>query len=114
MIAKSVKVDESKVEAIRSWPVTKSIHDVRSFHGYTSFYGKFIRNVSIIIATINDAIRGSSFKLTPKAHSAFEKVKNKLTETPILALPYFNKVFEIECAASSVGIGGVLTQEAIP
>jgi len=108
LTAKKVKMDGSKVEAIRSWPVPKSIRDVRSFHGLASFYGQFIRNVSIIMAPINEAIRGLSSKLTPNAHSAFEKVKNKLTKTPILALPCFNKVFEIECDAFSVGIG-VLT-----
>jgi len=27
-----IQVDESKVQAVRSWPVPKSIHDVRSLH----------------------------------------------------------------------------------
>jgi len=35
--AQGVKVDVSKVDAIRSWPTPSSIHDVRSFHGLTSF-----------------------------------------------------------------------------
>jgi len=33
-----IRVDESKVGAIRSWPTSKSIHDVRSFYGLASFY----------------------------------------------------------------------------
>jgi len=32
-----IRVDESRVEAIQSWPTPKSIHDVRSFHGLASF-----------------------------------------------------------------------------
>jgi len=58
--------------------------------------------------------KGSSFHWNPKAQAAFEEIKLKLTQALVLTLPCFDKVFEVECHAFRVGIGGVLTQEGRP
>jgi len=44
-----IRVDKSKVKAIRPSLIPKSIHDVRSFHELASVYRLFIRNFSSII-----------------------------------------------------------------
>jgi len=63
---------------------------------------------------MTEVIKGTSFKWTPKAQSAFEEVMLKLTQAPVHALLYFNKIFEVECDASGVGISGILSQEGKP
>jgi len=58
-----------------------------------------------------EVIKDLSFKWTLKAQAVFKETKAKLTQAPMSALPCFNKVFEVECDASSMNIGGILTQE---
>ena len=45
---------------------------------------------------------------------AFNELKRRLTEAPLLVLPDFSQTFEIECDASGIGIGGVLMQHGRP
>ena len=59
-------------------------------------------------------MKGDKFKWTSEANDAFELLNKKVIKAPLLILLDFNKVFKVECDASNVGIGVVLSQGGKP
>jgi hypothetical protein len=54
------------------------------------------------------------FSWGPTQEKAFNTLKDKLTHAPLLQMPDFQKVFELECDASGIGLGAVVLQEGKP
>ncbi|GJS03248.1 reverse transcriptase domain-containing protein, partial [Tanacetum coccineum] len=59
-------------------------------------------------------MKGGRFTWTSEAAKAFDNQMVKETEAPVLALPNFDEAFLVECDASGLGIGGVLSQNQWP
>ena len=110
-----IEVDSSKIDAIQSWPMPTTVTQIRSFLGLAGFYRRFVRDFSSIAAPLHELTKkGVPFSWGAAQDEAFTILKDKLTHAPLLQLPDFNKMFELECDASGIGLGGVLLQEGKP
>jgi hypothetical protein len=110
-----IDVHKVKIEAIKSWSISVTLTKLWRFFGLVGFYQCFVRDFSTITGPLNDLMKkGVSFCWGAAQDQAFHTLIDKLTHAPLLQLLDFGKIFELECNASRIGIGGVLLQEGKP
>ena len=107
-----IKPDEDKLSAIKDWPIPTGVKEVRSFLGLGNFYRKFCKNFAKVVAPLTDLLKKDTpFKWSDACQKAFEKIKELLTNPPVLRIADPTKDFRVQTDSSGFGIGAVLLQE---
>ncbi|GJT49014.1 reverse transcriptase domain-containing protein [Tanacetum coccineum] len=111
VIGHGIHVDPSKIEAVKNWEAPRTPSEVRSLLGLAGYYRRFIQNFSKIAKSLTILTRKSkTFDWGEEQERAFQTLKDKLCNAPVLALPDGSEDFVMYCDASSVGLGCVLMQ----
>ncbi|KAI2644730.1 Transposon Tf2-6 polyprotein [Labeo rohita] len=107
-----VAMDESKVNAVRNWPLPKTLKELQRFLGFSNFYRRFIRNFSTVAAPLTAMVKRGNTRLnwSPDALRAFQDLRQRFTTAPILHHPDPQQPFIVEVDASSTGVGAMLLQ----
>ena len=107
-----VSPNPHKVEALVHLNTPKTRSEVERFVGSISYYRRHIFQFSNISAPLYKLTRANQkFRWSKECDMAFETLKKKLHEAPILAFPNFSLLFEIFSDASDFAIGCCLVQE---
>ncbi|GKA14165.1 reverse transcriptase domain-containing protein [Tanacetum coccineum] len=111
VIAKWIEVDKSKVDVIAKLPHPTTVKGIHSFLSHAGFYRRFIQDFSKIARSMTHLLeKETQFIFLKECIKAFETLKMKLTQAPILVAPDWDLPFEIMCDASDFTVGAILGQ----
>nr|GEY78912.1 reverse transcriptase domain-containing protein [Tanacetum cinerariifolium] len=106
-----IEVDKAKIDVIAKLPHPTTVKGVRSFLGHAGFYRRFIKDFYKISRPMTHLLeKDTPFIFSEDCIKAFQTLKKKLTEAPILIAPNCDLPFELMCDASNFAIGAVLGQ----
>jgi hypothetical protein len=107
-----VRMSEDKVKAVLEWPTPTCVKEVQAFIGFSNFYRRFIGHFSGIAAPLTAKTKNQDQMFTwgNKTQDAFDQLKTRFTEAPILAVHDPEKDSILETDASDEAIGGCLSQ----
>nr|GEZ53244.1 reverse transcriptase domain-containing protein [Tanacetum cinerariifolium] len=109
--ARGIKVDKAKIEVISKLPHPTTIKEIRSFHRHAGLYRRFIKDFSKISRPMTHLLeKNAPFGFSDNCVQAFQTLKEKLTEAPILIAPNWDQPFELMCDASDFAVWAVLGQ----
>nr|GEY57344.1 hypothetical protein [Tanacetum cinerariifolium] len=109
-----IHVDPSKIEAIKNWKSPRTPSEVPLFLGLVGYYHRFIENFSKIAKPLTVLTqKNKTFDWGEEQENAFQTLKDKLCNAPVLALPDRPKDFVVYCDASGLGLVCVWIQREL-
>jgi len=105
-----IKMEEDKVAGVLSWPVPKTVRDVRKFLGLANYYKRFVKDFAKLARPLNNLTKkDEKWKWEEQQQKAFEQLKTVFTSRPLLVAPDLDKEFRVEADTSNFAMGGVLS-----
>ncbi|GJS83190.1 putative reverse transcriptase domain-containing protein [Tanacetum coccineum] len=104
-------VDPAKIKTVKNLSSPTTPTEIRQFLGLAGYYRRFNKDFLKIAKSLTELTQKNKKYIRGKDQEpAFQLLKQKLCEAPILALPEGNDDFVVYCDASHQGLGAVLMQ----
>lgn len=111
MSKNEVRPNQTKTKDVKNFPRPNSKKSLQSFLGLTGYFRKFVKDYAKIARPLSDLLKkDKTFKFGQEQEEAFNMLKAKLADAPILKI--FNPISETELHtdASKIGYGALLLQ----
>jgi len=110
-----LKVQDKKIRGLKEASTPRCKKDLRSFLGMCNVYRRFVKDYAQVawpLAAMTSSKRPDRWgTLFDEALGAFEELKRRLTEAPILALSRRQGTYTLDTDESAGQVGAVLLQE---
>ena len=108
--AEGLRPTKEKIRAIQEAPAPCNVSQLRSFLGLLNYYGKFLPNLSSILAPLHRLLHKKTvWKWTSEQEKAFQEAKALLTSPCLLVHFDADRELLLACDASPYGVGAVLS-----
>ena len=106
-----IRADPKKISAIRDMPAPCNKEDLQRFLGMITYLGKFLPNLATETAPLRLLLeKGTEWSFDKPQKQAFEKLKDLVTESPVLKFFDPNLPIKVTSDASQHGLGAILEQ----
>ncbi|XP_059067570.1 uncharacterized mitochondrial protein AtMg00860-like [Cryptomeria japonica] len=100
-----IRPDPKKLQDIQDWEPLHNVHEVRQFFSLANYYKKFFGGYSRIASPLTDFLKDISWKWGEKQQSAFDSLKEKLFEEPVLPLTEVGVWNESDFSSNTLVVG---------
>ena len=105
-------MDPAKVAAVKDWKEPTAVKRVQFFLGFCNFYRKFVREYGRVARPLTRLTKkGEAFEWSKDCRIAFDELKRRLLEAPVLAHFEYGRATRMETDASDGVLAGMLSQE---
>ena len=97
---------------VRDWNVPSDVKDIRSFLGFANYYRQFVYKFAEVAHPLTKLTKkGVVWQWGPMEQRAFQTLKQRLCEAPILLYPDPKRLYTVVTDVSGTAVGGVLMQD---
>jgi hypothetical protein len=106
-----IHTNPDKIKAMLELPPPRNLSELRSALGLFGYYRSYVPNFSTLAGPLYQLTKKNTpFHWTDAHQKAYDALKKKMTEAPLLAKPNFDKPFRLYTDASAEGLGAILVQ----